>query len=81
MTEDDAENTRCCGPNGCGESRDDMKGSPDNAPRFCIGSSCMAWRWGEAGDPHAKDPKGRKRGGILLPRNLWPGYCGLAGKP
>lgn len=41
------------------------------APTNCVGSACMAWRWGE----WAEDPTTRQRlGGIR-------GYCGKAGKP
>lgn len=67
MTEDEAMDQECIGPPNCGHK----------ITRQCVGSACgMAWRW-EIGDPKAKESKG----GILLPRNLWPGYCGLAGKP
>lgn len=51
--------------------------SADKWPdRFCVGAHCMAWRW-SGGNPHT--PK--SEGGILLPRELWPGFCGLAGAP
>jgi hypothetical protein len=42
----------------------------------CLASACMAWRW-DSGNPHDSESKG----GILLPKDLWPGHCGLAGKP
>ncbi len=35
--EDEAQLKRCCGPEGCGAQHGVM--------RFCIGSSCMGWRW------------------------------------
>lgn len=67
MTENDAKDTRCCGPNGCGEVRDSGRGSPANQERYCVGSACMAWRWDDE----------------LLPKpnSLSQGHCGLAGKP
>lgn len=42
MTEDQANLTRCCGPEGCGGN------SSGGAERFCIASHCMGWRWSEA---------------------------------
>jgi len=51
----------------------------------CIGSACMAWRWGE---PYAIDEQGRvyhhdrkedRETGPLT--TVDTGYCGLAGKP
>jgi hypothetical protein len=74
MTEDQAKTTRCCDPNGCGEVRDDNRGSPDNAPRYCISSACMAWRWiPKAGTDENAQPN--------YYAGQWQGYCGLAGKP
>jgi hypothetical protein len=37
----------------------------------CIASACMAWQWVH-GNPH----EAKSAGGILLPREQWPGYCG-----
>jgi len=82
VTEDQAKTTRCCGPNGCGEVRDDMRGLPDNAPRYCIGSACMAWRWELTDRGHRVfQTKGLE---VLIQEaapNKLTGYCGLAGKP
>lgn len=66
MTEDEARQTRC---------HQAMQGGFE---AHCVGSKCMAWRWDKRfGDP----PKSKEEGGIMLPREAWPGYCGLAGKP
>lgn len=46
---------------------------PMTAPIFCLGSSCMAWRW--AGAP---PPENRVEGET---NPNWVGYCGKAGKP
>lgn len=32
----------CCGPQGCGI----IKETPEITGRYCVGSMCMAWRWG-----------------------------------
>ena len=45
-------------------------------PTTCLASACMAWRWDNF-DPHDS----KSSGGILLPKEQWPGHCGLAGKP
>ena len=53
---------------------------------ICIGSGCMAWRWGSkresatfiSGD--ARKPM-QAIPGKELPADQWTGYCGLAGKP
>ena len=42
---------------------------------FCIGSSCMMWRW----DSRSKHSGGYP--GFVLPKEEWTGYCGLGGKP
>lgn len=70
MTEDQALQTRCCGPNGCGKVADDGSGSPMNQIRLCIGRRCMAWRWEH----------------IDMGATSWiisdtDGFCGLAGRP
>ena len=70
VTEKEAKNKRCCGPDGCGDK-------PAIGPRLCIGSACMAWRpmidWATAkgdivsGFVHG-EADSQKRG-----------YCGYAG--
>ena len=37
-TEEQAQATRCCGPEGCGHKQDD-------GTRFCIANACMGWEW------------------------------------
>ena len=39
----------------------------ERVQNYCIGSRCMAWRWGRVDTP--------------TPNENMPGYCGLAGKP
>lgn len=41
-----------------------------NSELLCKGSDCMAWRWTN-GNPYTK------KGGILLPRSMWTGYCSM----
>lgn len=73
LTEKEAEETRCCGPEGCGRGvsvkRND---APTGAIHYCIGSECMGWRWTsemfDGPDSYRAEP-GPK------------GYCGLAGLP
>lgn len=65
MTEKEAETTRCCGPDGCGAAI-----SIASNDRYCIGSSCMGWRWVPA----------PLNGSLTVP-DPTDGYCGLAGKP
>jgi len=44
MTEDQANNKRCCGPEGCGVvGNPDYEGGP--CSRWCVASLCMGWRW------------------------------------
>ena len=41
-----AVNLRCCGPNHCGRILGDkIENNTINAPRYCMGDSCMAWKW------------------------------------
>lgn len=42
MTADEANVTRCCGPEGCGGN------SAGEAERYCLASLCAGWRWDEA---------------------------------
>lgn len=45
MTEDDAKEQDCIGPESCGRQIGPV---PDGHRRVCIGSACgMAWRWSE----------------------------------
>ena len=80
MTEEEAKNTRCCGPNGCGEVRDSLRGAPENQERYCIGAACMAWRSEPGADRRrleAQNPR-MPMGEIA---KIESGWCGLAGKP
>lgn len=54
VTDEAARGKHCCGPDGCGEPRQDivetygdLKMVAPRGPRFCVGSDCMAWEWGE----------------------------------
>lgn len=61
MTEAEAREKRCCGPEGCGI----VPRSSLNSGRRCVGSNCMAWRWEAtkiSGEPAGRNPEG---------------YCGL----
>ena len=91
LTEDQAKDKRCCGPDDCGVRR-----PLQSIERYCIGSACMAWRLagleyeyvdaeGAAGPPPGE-------GWVFGPRehsarSAWKrqrprrGYCGLAGQP
>lgn len=81
LTEDEAKTKRCCGGEGCGivkHEYEPRQGEPTLnsftvAVRRCIGSACMAWKWGMP-QAHACDEKPefgyRERG-----------FCGLACKP
>lgn len=81
MTELDAGQKRCCGPEGCGQvngveeypARAMMAGTVVPV-RWCIGFACMAWRWLHPGFDHDQ---------IGNPISPQPpaGFCGLAGKP
>ena len=75
VTEKEAKNKRCCGPDGCGDK-------PAIGPRLCIGSYCMAWDWivvwpSGASErrrvkPAQDDPSIASGGSVF-------GYCGYAG--
>lgn len=65
MTEDEARETRCCGPDHCGETH-----SPDMR-RYCVASKCMAWRWETV----------TKAGFVPHDIETDEGYCGLGGHP
>lgn len=43
VTEQDAKNKRCCGPDGCGDVKRGVTGMRASDERFCIGSECMGW--------------------------------------
>lgn len=88
MTEEEAKNTRCCGPEGCGQ--------PGIMPasRWCIGSACMAWRWVGVRRKTDIGPTARTidhldersaeeaRAKTYHNRNVgFLGACGLAGRP
>ena len=62
ITEAEAKTKACCKT---------MPNKPDGrlVTAACLGSECMAWRWGSTMEEYAKNLPGR------------PGYCGLAGRP
>jgi hypothetical protein len=53
VTDEEARTKRCCGPEGCGRhlpsasAGETIGGLGRHTERFCIGSDCMAWEWGE----------------------------------
>jgi hypothetical protein len=78
VTEREAEEKRCCGPEGCGVTTNvapqyDVNGMICGYVhiRWCIGAKCMSWRWNNVVD----GPLGPTR------PSTTHGYCGLAGKP
>jgi hypothetical protein len=90
MTEDEAKTKWCpmarvslphadeCGWQGPA-NRDPYKSSTYNGAN-CIGSECMAWRWGE----RLESEREAYMRGTDLRRTLQSttdGYCGLVGKP
>jgi hypothetical protein len=73
LTEQQAENQRCIGPDNCGEERDGV--------RLCIASRCgMAWRWSGLAVQHMGHT-GFELGRAVAEDHLHTGYCGLAGEP
>lgn len=74
MTEDEANQKQCCGPEGCGQHND----RPYPA-RWCVGSACMAWRSIPAG--HASSRIETPTGFKITINHAETGYCGLAGRP
>lgn len=90
MTKDEANLTRCCGPEGCGGN------SAGEAERFCIADRCMGWRqthvhkgWivndGTRTEEWSWDPRTLKHeyANCTVEREIVEphGYCGLAGTP
>ncbi len=78
MTEEEAKQKRCCGPEGLGIPYGSVEVCHDDATplvfapiRWCIGSECMAWRTRPAGVKSVKHPDGEDT----------TGFCGLAGPP
>lgn len=52
-TEEEVLDTRCCGPQGCGEERPIDPDEPEGAKaRFCIGDACMGLRISTRGAPY-----------------------------
>lgn len=89
MTEDEAKRQQCIGPRNCGQVIRTGSLDPDNFPRLCVGSACMAWR--STSSLFARDlESGRERhvpaGGYYNVHKEEAfyrrdgGYCGLAGK-
>lgn len=84
MTEDEAHQTKCCGPEGCGRFNEQPYGA-----RWCVGSGCMAWRWRKVPNPEWRDTSGWATTSVGQPNPLsrppygidseTDGYCGLAG--
>lgn len=80
MTEDQANLTRCCGPEGCGGN------SAGEAERYCLASRCMGWRWVIVTNPDYQPPNFMMfptKPGVGHPylQSNTDGFCGLAGKP
>lgn len=77
MTEDEANLTKCCGPEGCGGN------SAGGSERYCVARMCMAWRF-KTFDA-VSHPREQHVGFSDQPRTVTittkEGYCGLAGKP
>ncbi|MGI9297784.1 MAG: hypothetical protein ACR2QC_07790 [Gammaproteobacteria bacterium] len=74
----EAQDHLCC-VDGCGERIPVDENSQFTkigvaTKRVCAGPRCAGWRW-VYGDP----ADSKTIGGILLPSNLWPGFCGRAG--
>lgn len=77
LTEDEARNRACCGPEQCG------KYDPDVSLRLCIGSACMAWRWNSSvwnKNTDAWLQPGERHENFEIRLNGF-GHCGLAGAP
>lgn len=75
MTEDEATQKQCCGPEGCGVHND----LPYPA-RWCVGSPCMAWRW-DLTPAKAARLEGERTGTLVKEPIVASGYCGLVGAP
>ena len=69
MTEEEANLTRCCGPEGCGGN---SAGEPE---RYCIGARCMGWREIVTVNTTVNFDGSKNRD------VRHDGYCGLAGQP
>lgn len=76
VTEKEAIDRRCCGPEGCG-TRLAVSGTSEMHFRYCVGPKCMAW---QKHDQIGIGPNGEKRDHDLDGRTMWVdrGYCGLA---
>ena len=92
MTEDEAKTKACCRTL-CADIWSNPKendGECKTATTPCIGSACMAWRWGQKRNPDwspdqsgmmswpARHPEDKPK---LYIKDDKHGYCGLAGKP
>lgn len=78
MTENEAQVTQCCGPDGCGYFNDDPRPA-----RWCVASACMAWRWDEPWTGMTEEGSG---GDLVYRISRKPGqprqgFCGLGGVP
>lgn len=106
MTEDDARTKYCCGPVGCGDypegtpkqAAEAVSGQLEYAamltvaPRVCVGSNCMAWRWERVPNPAFRDYVKGQGGYMMISssrrliyappaeiRSTTDGYCGRGG--
>lgn len=89
MTEEDAKEkwcpyTRVMNANGlgCGNRWDNTVGYYAPNGSLCVGSTCMAWRWGPNNGRVFEPLNVPGSGGGSYQGDPWKvGYCGLAGKP
>lgn len=64
----------------CGGNRD-RDGRPSSKV-LCMGSACMAWRWGMKVETGIKHPPGDENVTITwTPESETHGYCGAFGRP
>lgn len=81
-TIEDAQLSRCCGPEDCGSAPND---GPGGHGRYCLTVGCMAWRWGQKPNPSYNPNAGQSWPQPHPPTPMYiedtgHGYCGLAGR-